>query len=30
MEMGGGDGKAFKGDEMMVKADGVALRGNGA
>ena len=28
MEMGEGDGEAFKGDEKMLKAGGEALRGN--
>ena len=28
MEMGEGDGEAFKGDENTLKADGESLRGN--
>ena len=28
MEMGEGDGEAFKGNEKALKADGEALRGN--
>ena len=29
MEMGEGDGEAFKGDKKTLKADGEALRGRG-